>query len=117
MYALMHTHTHIHTHLDEEHDIATASDRDFPKEARVLLEYGAECDGYWTSDKFMDNIEQATQIAEFKYLVDKHSIVWLFDHSSCHRAFADDALNTKHMNVKPGGRQPRLCDTVWAGEP
>jgi len=55
------------------------------------------------------------KIAEFKYPSDKHTVVWLFDHSSCHRAFAEDALNAKVMNVKPGGAQRCMRDTVWAG--
>lgn len=42
-----------------------AGDPDFLKEARVLLEYGVECEGYWISDKFMANVEQAVQIVEF----------------------------------------------------
>jgi len=62
----------------------------------------------------MANIESATQIAE--YSADTHTIVWLFDHSSCHRAFAEDALNAKVMNIKPGGAQPCMRDTVWAGK-
>ena len=80
-------------------------DPDFLKTARVLLEYGAEKEGYWTSEKFMTNIEVAARIAEFKYPSDKHTIVWLFDQSSCHRVFAENALNAKVMNVKPGGVQ------------
>ena len=42
-----------------------------------------------------------------------HTLVWLFDQSSCHRAFADNALNVQHMNAQPGGNQPRMRDTVW----
>ena len=101
---------------DSEHDHAKATDPDFPKTARALLEYGADKEGYWTSEKFMANIEVAAQIAEFKYPSDKHTIVWLFDQSSCHRAFAEDALNAKVMNVRPGGVQPRMRDTMWAGK-
>ena len=85
---------------DEEHALATATDPDFPKAARELLEYGAAKEGYWTGQKFMANVQKAARIAEFKYKPDKHTIVWLFDHSSCHRAFADDALNANKMNVK-----------------
>ena len=59
----------------------------------------------------MTNIKVAAQIAEFKYPSDKHTIVWLFDQSSCHRTFAEDALNTKVMNVRPGG-----VDTMWVGK-
>ena len=101
---------------DSEHDVAKEMDPEFPVTARVLLEYGAERQGYWTSEKFMENIESAARIAEFKYPGDTHTIVWLFDHSSCHRAFAEDALNAKVMNVKPGVAQPRMRDTIWAGK-
>ena len=39
----------------------------------------------------------------------------MFDSSSCHRAYGPDALNSKTTNVKPGGAQPPLRDTTWAG--
>ena len=102
---------------EEEQALSRASDPHFPAEARALLEYGAEREGYWTGEKFMKNVEDAARIAEFKYPSDKFTITWLFDHSSCHRAFAEDALNAKRMNVRPGGRQPRMRDTTWAGQP
>ena len=90
---------------DSEHALAKATDKDFPKTVRVLLEYGADREGYWMSQKFMENTEDAAKIAEFKYSSDKHTVVWLFDHISCQLAFAEDALNAKVMNVKPGGTQ------------
>ena len=62
----------------------------------------------------MMNIEVAERIAEFKYPSDKHTIMWLFDQGSCHWAFVEDALNAKVMNVRPGGVQPQMCDTMWA---
>ena len=40
---------------DSEHALAKATDPDFPNTARVLLEYGADKEGYWTSEKFMTN--------------------------------------------------------------
>ncbi len=43
-----------------------------------MLEYGAEREGYWTSEQIMNNIEDAARIIEFKY-----PIAWLLDHSSC----------------------------------
>ena len=60
----------------------------------------------------MINIEFAAQIAEFKYPSDKHTI----DQSSYHRAFAEDALDAKVMNARPGGVQPQIHDTMWAGK-
>ena len=41
--------------------------------------------------------------------------MWLFDHSSCHTAYAPNALNARKMNVNPGGVQPLMRDTVWEG--
>lgn len=61
-------------------------------------------------------VEDAAHIADFKYPSDNRTIVWLFDHSSSHRAFANDTLNAKNMNVRPGGRQPVIQDTTWTGQ-
>ena len=55
--------------------------------ARCLLEYGAEKEGYWTSERFMTQIHNAADIADYKYKA-THTIVWLFDQSSCHKKFA-----------------------------
>ena len=86
--------------IDEEHALATA------KAARELLEYGADKEGYWTREKSMPNVQKAARIAEFKYKPDKHTILWFFDHSICHRAFADDAMK---KSWKPGGAQPSIA--------
>ena len=75
-------------------------------------------EGYWTSEKFMAQIQVAAKTAEVKYPRDKgYRIVWIFDHSSCHGdgAYADDALNAHKMNVKPGGKQPAMRNTIWRG--
>ena len=58
-------------------------------------------------------MKKAVAIAEVKYLKSagwRH--VWIFDHSSCHAAMADDALDINHMNVKPGGKQRIMHDRV-----
>ena len=103
-------------HLSEDElDAAAEIDPEFPYEARQLLEYGAEREGYWTSEKFMLQMKKAVQIAEFKYNPSTHTIIWLFDQSSCHKAYAPDALNANKMNVNPGGVQPLMRDTVWVG--
>ena len=38
---------------EDELDVAAEIYPEFPYEARQLLEYGAEKEGYWTSEKFM----------------------------------------------------------------
>ena len=36
-------------------------------EARQIIEYGENRDGYWTGDKFMSQVKRAVAIAEIKY--------------------------------------------------
>ena len=38
--------------------------------------------------------------------------MWIFDQSSGHNGFAPDALVASRMNVNPGGKQPKMHDTV-----
>ena len=73
-------------------------------------------EGYWTRDKFVAQMRKAVTIAKVKYPKSaswRH--VWIFDHSSCYTAMADDALDVNHMNVKPGGKQRIMCDTEYQG--
>ena len=101
---------------DTEYDKAKDSHPGIWKEARQLLKIGAEYEGYWDNEKFMKQVEKAIEIAEVKYPKESHSLVFLFDHSSGHTAFSDDALNVNRMNVKPGGAQPAMHDTLWNGK-
>lgn len=41
-----------------------------------------------------------------------YRLICIFDHSSCHWAYADNALNAHKMNAKPGGKQPAMRDTI-----
>ena len=90
-----------------------------------------------TRDKFMDQMERAVTIAGnvhfFNYVIiivlfslfiyieikypkaDGWRHVWVFDHSSCHAAMADDALDVNKMNVFPGGKQRIMRDTEYKG--
>ena len=85
------------------------------QEARILLKYGASSEGYWNSEKFMSQVENAVKLADYKYPADEHNLVFLFDQSSGHTAYAEDALNVRCMNVNPGGSQPKMRDTTWNG--
>ena len=81
-------------------------------EARELLEYG-----YWTSERFLKQMDEAVKIADIKYPRSEGDRVnWLFDHSSCHNAYPEDALNATYMNAKPGGKQRCMRDTQCGRE-
>ena len=86
--------------------------------ARASIEYGENKDGYWTSERFMQQLKYCADITECKYpRGEGYKVVWVFDHSSCHGAYAEDSLNAHKMNAKPGGKQPKMRDTVWEGRP
>ena len=79
-------------------------------QAREFLEYEELKEGYWTFDKFMEQVRMAVKIAEVKYpQSERYKHVWMFDHSSCHSAKADDSLDVNKMNVILEGKQ-RACD-------
>ncbi len=44
-----------------------ATDKKLPKYARKFLEYGQHREGYWTRDRFIEQMEVAIKIAEIKY--------------------------------------------------
>ena len=98
-------------------EIKSISDPNLKRyEGREQIEYGENADGYWTNERFMNQMEVAVKLAEIKYPKDKgFRHCWVFDHSSCHAARSDDALDVSRMNVKPGGKQPKMRDTIWNG--
>ena len=102
---------------EDEYKEAKVKNPTIRMSARQLLEYGESREGYWTSEKFMKQMEKAVEVAEAKYPNEKgYRLFWVFDQSSCHTAFNDDALNANKMNARPGGQQPIMRDTIWNGK-
>ena len=52
---------------NEEYLKASKDDPAVTKEARQLLAYGENREGYWTCAKFMHQLEAAMKICEFNY--------------------------------------------------
>lgn len=103
---------------DSEYEAAKQKKPNSKKYARQWLEYGEAKEGYWTSQRFLAQMKEAIEIANFKYpKEDGWRVVWIFDHSSCHAAMPDDALDVGKMNVNPGGKQRVMCDGWWGGKP
>lgn len=88
-----------------------------PIEARIVFKFGAQSDGYWNSDHFISQVENVIKIAECKYPASDNDLVFLFDQSSGHCAYTDNALIAHKMNVSDGGKQPFLRDTMWDSKP
>ena len=86
-------------------------------QARCLLEYGEAKEGYWTCEKFIQQMRNAIKIAKFKYpKCEGWRHVWIFDHSSCHATMPDDSLDVSKINVNPGGKQRVMRYGYWNGE-
>lgn len=103
--------------LTEEHcNLAKVRRPNLRRLARKFLEIGESREGYWTRDRFIAQMKYANVIAEFKYPKSEGwRLVWVFDHSSCYAAMADNALDVGIMNVKLEGAQRTMRDTVWNG--
>lgn len=102
---------------DEEFDAANVSNPSLEKCALSIIEYGESREGYWTSGKFMKQMEKAVLNAEVKCpKADNWRHVWVFNSSSCHKGKADTTLHVAKMNVNPGGKQKVVRDTIWAGK-
>lgn len=62
----------------------------------------------------MEQVAKAVMVAEVKYPSSQgYHHVWCFDQSCGPTAFADDAFK---MNKGPGGKQPKMRDTIWNGQ-
>ena len=62
----------------------------------------------------MAQVKNTCDIAVAKYPLNKHTIVFVFDQSSCHTKYDDNTLIAKNILVKDGGSR-RIRDTIWAG--
>ena len=61
---------------DKEYKSAKDSHPCLWKEARQLLKLGAEYEGYWDNEKFLNQVEHSIMIAEIKYPKESHSLVF-----------------------------------------
>lgn len=81
-----------------------------PREAAIMLEYGKG--DYWTGEKMAaQTLEVALPIFELAFPSNKFQGLFLFDNATNHRMLADDALDARKMNLKPGGKQSKMRPT------
>ncbi|KAF5186994.1 Dde family endonuclease [Thalictrum thalictroides] len=94
-------------------DATVTEERDLTREACVIIKPGGNVDNW----KLKDLIQQMTKkaIPIFETLHPGATAVFAFDQSTAHTAYASDALLVSKMNLRPGGKQPKLCCTVFNG--
>ena len=75
---------------------------------------GISHNGWWTNQLVLEQVKQMIPIFEAQHPGCQG--VFQFDNSTGHNAYADDALLAHKMGFYPGGKQPRMRDTVWKGQ-
>ena len=83
-----------------------------PKEAHIYLQPGKDREGYWTSEHLINQVKTKA-IPIFEILFPNCIGLFAFDNSSNHATFKSDALVASKMNLKSGGKQPKMRDTVF----
>jgi hypothetical protein len=79
-------------------------------DARKITFPGKGHDAWWDLDQLREQTKDAVDI--FEYMHPDKVGIWIFDCSSAHEGYAADALNVNNMNVRPGGKQKHLRDTI-----
>ena len=79
--------------------------------ARLMLE--TQTEGYFTNEMLITRVRKAVTLFEKKYPAAQG--LFFFDHAPSHMKKPENALNADRMNVKDGGKQPYMKDTVWNG--
>jgi hypothetical protein len=75
--------------------------------ATAIITPGKNDDGWWKAEHLVEQFKTKA-IPMFEKLHPNCAAVFLFDNSTNHGAFADDALNVSKMNLNPGGKQAVL---------
>ncbi|KAI0245283.1 hypothetical protein BJV78DRAFT_1158807 [Lactifluus subvellereus] len=79
-------------------------------DAHRIIYQGANHDPWWDMPQLIAQTEDAIKIFNVKY--PNGIAVFIFDCSSAHEAYAEDALLAHKMNRGLGGQQPLMHDTV-----
>jgi hypothetical protein len=78
-------------------------------EARKIIYPGKGFDAWWDLPQLLQQTKHA--LAVFEHTHPDCIGVFVFDRSSAHEGYADNALNVNSMNINPGGKQKKLRDT------
>jgi hypothetical protein len=78
-------------------------------EARKITYPGKGFDSWWDLAQLIKQLKNTITI--FEYTHPNCTAVFVFDRSSAHEGYAEDALNISSMNINLGGKQKKMCDT------
>ena len=70
-----------------EFEVTNTEQQDIEKSALAILEIGEQREGYWNSDRFMEQVTKAVKIAEVKYPPSQGYHHIRLDHSCGHTVY------------------------------
>ena len=80
------------------------------RDATIYFEYGDKGEGYWKGEDIVQQVlNKAIPVFEKEHGKECKAC-FLFDNSSNHGVFAEDALVAERMNLNSGGKQPLMRD-------
>ena len=79
-------------------------------EARKIIYPGKGFDAWWDLTQLIEQVRKTISI--FVYTHPNCIGIFIFDWSSAHEGFAEDALNVNSMNLNPGGKQKKMRNTI-----
>jgi len=103
-----------HIRLSEEQiakQLAQPAELHLPTfEAWKITYPGKGFDVWWDLAQLIEQVEHTLKV--FEHTHPDCVGIFIFDRSSAHEGFAENALNVNNMNIKHGGKQRKLRDTV-----
>jgi hypothetical protein len=80
-------------------------------DAATLIYPGSTGDSWWDMEQLCHQVSTKA-IPIFEILHPDSQAVFVFDCSSVHGAFSKTAFRVQNMNLKPGGKQSQLRDSI-----
>ncbi|PLW44829.1 hypothetical protein PCASD_07130 [Puccinia coronata f. sp. avenae] len=80
-------------------------------DAATVIYPGSNGDPWWDMEQLCNQVSKKA-IPIFEHLHPNSQAVFIFDCSSAHGAFAKTALRAQNMNLKPGGKQSHLRNSI-----
>jgi len=79
-------------------------------EAQKIIYPGKGFNAWWDLAQLVSQMEHTIKV--FEHTHPDCVAIFVFDRSSAHKGFAENALNIHNMNINPGGKQRKLRDTT-----
>ena len=77
------------------------------------MEYGKDHEGYWTGEHLARQLKEKAIDAFITAHAPGTQSIFIFDNSSRHPVFADDALVSTRKNLGPGGKNVPIVRDGW----